>query len=55
VAAVRKAVPQAEWVIYDGAGANYWDDYLPSYDVEIVADTWDRLAAFYERPLPDAP
>ena len=55
VAAVREAVPQAEWVIYDGAGADYWDDYLPSYDVEIVADTWDRLAAFYERSLSDAP
>lgn len=55
VAAVRQAAPQAEWVIYDGAGADYWDDYLPTYDAEIVADTGDRLTPFFERHLPAAP
>ena len=55
VAVVRQAVPQAEWVIYDGTGADYWDDYLATYDAEVVADTADRLVVFFERHLPAAP
>lgn len=55
VTSVRAAAPHAEWVIYDGAGADYWDDYLASYDGEVAADTLERLVAFFDRHLPESP
>jgi dienelactone hydrolase len=55
VAAFREDVPAAEWVIYDGAGADYWDDYLRSYDGEIAADTLERLIDFFAQHLPESP
>jgi carboxymethylenebutenolidase len=55
VAAFREDVPSAEWVIYDGAGADYWDDYLRSYDGEIAADTLERLIDFFAQHLPESP
>lgn len=55
VAAFREDVTAAEWVIYNGAGANYWDDYLDSYDGEIATDTLERLTDFFAQHLPESP
>jgi len=50
----RAAAPQAEWVLYDGAGDGFMDDYLPGFDLGAHRDSIDRLATFFEKELPAA-
>lgn len=48
----RAAAPQAEWVLYDDVGADFIDDYLPSFDLGAHRDAIERLHGFFEKHLP---
>lgn len=48
----RAAAPQAEWVLYDGVGGDFMDDYLPSFDLAAHRDAIERLQGFFEKHLP---
>ena len=50
----RARGPQAEWVLYDGVGHDFLDDYLDSFDGAAQQDTVERIASFTERFLPPA-
>ena len=52
---VRNEVPQAELVIYSGAGSDFMDDYLPDYDYDVATNAVERLADFFEKHLPPGP
>jgi carboxymethylenebutenolidase len=47
----RSAVPHAEWVLYDGVGHDFLDDYLAAFDFEAHQDAVERIAAFCEKLL----
>jgi dienelactone hydrolase len=49
----RAAVPQAEWVVYDGAGAGYWDIDADGYVSAAADDTGDRVVEFFSKTLPE--
>lgn len=55
VMAFREQNPHGEFVIYDGVGRDFFDDYVPGYDVGAAADALERLASFFEKQLPAAP
>ncbi len=48
----RAAAPHAEWVVYDGAGARYWDSDAEGYTSAAAEDTADRVIEFFARSLP---
>lgn len=50
----RAAAPHAEWIVYDGLGADFVDDYSDGFDQPAFADAMDRLNAFFEKTLPEA-
>jgi len=49
----RRAMPQAEWVVYDGAGAGYWDIDADGYVAAAADDTGDRVVEFFSKTLPE--
>ncbi len=55
LSALRDSVPQAELVIYSGVGADFLDDYLPSYDFDVAGDALERLAELFAKHLPPPP
>lgn len=55
ISAARSAAPHSEWAIYDGVGHDFMDDYLPDFDLPAYTDAVERLAAFFEKHLPEAP
>ncbi len=48
----RAAAPQAEWVVYDGAGAQYWNINAEGYNRVAAEDTRDRVIEFFAKSLP---
>jgi hypothetical protein len=52
VDAARNAAPQAEWVIYDGVGAGYWNIDGDEYLASPTEDTSDRVVEFFSKTLP---
>jgi carboxymethylenebutenolidase len=48
---LRRRAPHAEWVLYEGAGADFYDDYLEGYDAAAHKDALERLTAFFEKHL----
>jgi carboxymethylenebutenolidase len=49
---LRRQAPHCEWVLYDGVGSQFTDDYLDGYDGEAAADLLDRLIDFFAKHLP---
>ena len=49
----RAAAPQAEWVVYDGAGSAYWDIDADGYSPAAAEDTQDRVVEFFTKNLPE--
>lgn len=49
----RAAAPQAEWVLYDGAGKGYWDIDTEGYVAVAADDTGDRVVEFFSKTLPE--
>jgi hypothetical protein len=52
VDAARSAAPHAEWVIYDGVGAGYWNIDGDEYVAAPAEDTGDRVVEFFSKTLP---
>jgi dienelactone hydrolase len=52
VMAARAVVPHAEWVLYDGVGNDFLDDYRSGFDLEAMQDAVERIAEFCEKHLP---
>lgn len=52
VDAARSAAPHAEWVIYDGVGAGYWNIDGDEYVASPAADTGERVVEFFSKTLP---
>lgn len=52
VEATRAAAPHADWVVYDGAGAGYWDIDADEYVAAAAEDTRDRVIEFLAKTLP---
>lgn len=50
----RGVIPQAEWVLYEGVGHHFMDDYLAGFDLEAYRDAVERIAGFCEKHLPPA-
>lgn len=48
----RAAAPHAEWVVYDGVGAQYWNINADGYDRVAAEDTRDRVIEFFAESLP---
>lgn len=48
----RAAAPHAEWVVYDGVGAQYWNINAEGYDQVAAEDTRDRVIEFFAESLP---
>ena len=48
----REAAPHAEWVVYDGVGAQFWNINADEYDVGAAEDTTDRVLEFLPGTLP---
>ena len=55
VMAARAAVPHAEWVLYDGVDGDFLDDHLEGFDYDAYQDAVERIAAFCDKNLPQAP
>ncbi len=55
VLALRAVAPHGEFVLYDGVGSDFFDDYSEGYDAAAAADAIERLAGFFEKQLPAAP
>jgi carboxymethylenebutenolidase len=55
VHAARQAAPQSEWVIYDGVGGQFTDDFMESFDAAAHQDALERLVAFFDKHLPAPP
>lgn len=49
---VRSAAPHAEWIVYDGLGGDFFDDYRAGFDQPAFADAMERLTGFFEKTLP---
>ena len=47
----RGRLPHSEWVIYDGAGHDFLDDYIDGFDFETLRDAVERIARFCEKHL----
>jgi carboxymethylenebutenolidase len=43
--------PDAEVVVYPGAGHGFFADYRPSYNAAAAADAWKRCIAFFDKHL----
>ena len=43
--------PNAEVVIYPGAGHGFFADYRPSYNAQAAADAWKRCLALFDKSL----
>jgi carboxymethylenebutenolidase len=52
IMAARERAPRVEWVLYDGVGHDFLDDYLEAFDDAAHQDTVERIAAFCEEHLP---
>ena len=52
VDAARDAAPQAEWVVYEGVGSQYWNINADEYVAVAAEDTADRVLEFLPRSLP---
>jgi dienelactone hydrolase len=50
----RQRAPHAEWVLHDGAGADFFDDDHPGFDLTAQVDTIERLSRFFEKHLPES-
>ncbi len=50
----RAAAPHAEWIVYEGVGAGFEDDYGEGFDQPAFADAMERIAVFFEKTLPPA-
>ncbi len=48
----RQAAPQAEWVVYDGIGAQFWNINADEYVAGAAEDTMDRVLEFLPGTLP---
>jgi dienelactone hydrolase len=48
----RAAAPHAEWVVYEGVGAQYWNINAEGYDQVAAEDTRDRVIEFFAESLP---
>ena len=55
VLAFREAVPHGEFVLYDGVGHGFADDYSDEYAPAAAADAIERLIAFFDKELPVGP
>ncbi len=55
VMAFRDRAPHGEFVLYEGVGRDFYDDYLDAYHPGAAADALERLVAFFEKELPPAP
>ena len=51
--AFRSSVPFGEFVLYDGAGHGFFDDYSDGYSSTSAADAIGRIVSFFEKELPD--
>lgn len=47
----RAVAPHAEWVVYEGADADFADDYRDGFDVAVFGDTMERLTGFFTKVL----
>jgi carboxymethylenebutenolidase len=54
VMAARQLAPHGEWVLYEGVGADFYDDDHPGFDLPAQADTITRLTDFFEKHLSTA-
>lgn len=54
VAAARADAPHAEWVLYEGVGHDFLDDYLEGFDDQAHQDAVERIVEFCEKHLPPA-
>ncbi len=52
VATARAEAPHAEWVLYDGVGHDFLDDYLEGFDEQAHRDAVGRIVEFCEKHLP---
>lgn len=52
---LRRRAPHAEWVVYEGVGANFTDDHAEGYDTEAHRDALERLTDFFSKHLPPGP
>ena len=48
----RAAAPHAEWIVYDGYGADFINDFRDGFDQSGFVDAIERLTVFYEKTLP---
>ena len=48
----RNSAPRTTWVVYDGAGDDWWDDAAPGYDDAASGDALMRLHDFFTEHLP---
>ncbi len=55
VGAARAAAPHAEWVLYEGAGEDFFDDAREGFDQQAFDDAIERIVAFSDKHLPPAP
>ena len=53
--AFRASVLLGEFVLYDGAGHGFFDDYSDDYSATLAVDVIGRLVSFFEKELPDQP
>ncbi len=47
----RQLAPHGEWVLYEGVGADFYDDDHPGFDLPGQVDTITRLTDFFEKHL----
>ncbi len=55
VLAFRDAVPHGEFVLYEGVGHDFLDDYGDEYDATAASDALDRVTDFFLKELPEGP
>lgn len=52
--AMRSAAPHSTWVVYNGAGDDWWNDAADGYDTGAASDTVARVSDFLAAHLPPA-
>ena len=55
ILAMRESVPHGEFVLYEGLGGGFLDDFADGYDFSAAGDAIERLTNFFEKELPLAP
>lgn len=55
VLAFRDAVPHGEFVLYEGVGHDFLDDYGDDYAAAAASDALDRMTGFFLKQLPEGP